>query len=79
MIRGLNKSTGKIYRYLPEIRPLVVPPRGQGHLQGGADRAEEYGYTGKNDKVYLQCFDDELKRIDGELMPASAWISSWCS
>ena len=32
---------------------------------------KEYGYTGKNDKVYLQCFDaNELKRINGELMPA---------
>ena len=29
-----------------------------------------YGYTGKDDKVYLQCFDaDELKRIKNELEP----------
>ena len=32
---------------------------------------KEYGYTSKNDKVYLQCFDtNELKRINSELMPA---------
>jgi glycerophosphoryl diester phosphodiesterase len=32
---------------------------------------KEYGYTSKSDKVYLQCFDaNELKRINGELMPA---------
>ena len=31
---------------------------------------KRYGYTGKNDKVYLQCFDfNELKRIKTELMP----------
>lgn len=31
---------------------------------------KKYGYTGKDDKVYLQCFDaDELKRIKNELEP----------
>lgn len=31
---------------------------------------KEYGYTGKQDKVYLQCFDaNELKRIKHELEP----------
>ena len=31
---------------------------------------KQYGYTGKNDNVYLQCFDaNELKRIKNELEP----------
>lgn len=31
---------------------------------------KEYGYTSKQDKVYLQCFDaNELKRIKNELEP----------
>lgn len=47
------------------------------HHQEGKDIAaktlevlKKYGYTGKDDKVYLQCFDaDELKRIKNELEP----------
>ena len=47
------------------------------HHQEGKDIAaktlevlKKYGYTGKDDKVYLQCFDaDELKRIKKELEP----------
>ncbi len=39
---------------------------------------KKYGYTGKQDNVYLQCFDvAELKRIKNELEPKMGWISIW--
>ncbi|GKM17989.1 hypothetical protein NUBL22822_03300 [Klebsiella pneumoniae] len=56
---------------LPEIKAPWF------HHQEGKDIAastlkvlKEYGYTSKQDKVYLQCFDaNELKRIKNELEP----------
>ena len=49
----------------------MVPPSGrQGYCRQHAERLKKYGYTGKQDKVYLQCFDaNELKRIKQELEP----------
>lgn len=41
---------------------------------------KEYGYTSKQDKVYLQCFDaNELKRIKMSWSRRWGWISIWCS
>ncbi|XNM44983.1 glycerophosphodiester phosphodiesterase family protein [Escherichia coli] len=71
-VQGLNHSTGKNIGIYPEIKAPWF------HHQEGKDIAaktlevlkKKYGYTGKDDKVYLQCFDaDELKRIKNELEP----------
>jgi glycerophosphoryl diester phosphodiesterase len=71
-VQGLNRSTGKNIGLYPEIKAPWF------HHQEGKDIAaktlavlKEYGYTGKDDKVYLQCFDAaELKRIKTQLEPA---------
>lgn len=49
----------------------MVPPSGrEGHCREDAGGTEKYGYTSKQDKVFLQCFDAaELKRIKTELEP----------
>ncbi len=70
-IHGLNYSTGKNVGIYPEIKAPWL------HYQAGKDISrkvlavlKQYGYTKKQDKVYLQCFDpNELKRIKAELMP----------
>ncbi|MDF7680611.1 glycerophosphodiester phosphodiesterase [Enterobacteriaceae bacterium ESL0689] len=70
-IQGLNHSTGKNIGIYPEIKAPWF------HHQEGKDIStqvlqvlKKYGYTTKQDKVYLQCFDaDELKRIRNELEP----------
>ncbi|MRT57349.1 glycerophosphodiester phosphodiesterase [Enterobacteriaceae bacterium RIT693] len=70
-VQGLNHSTGKNIGIYPEIKAPWF------HHQAGKDIAaktlevlKRYGYTGKQDKVYLQCFDAaELKRIKNELEP----------
>lgn len=71
-VQGLNHSTGKNSGLYPEIKAPWF------HHQEGKDIAaktlavlKQYGYTSKNDKVYLQCFDvNELKRIKTRLEPA---------
>lgn len=72
MIQGLNKSTGKNIGIYPEIKaPWLFRHEGKDISKAVLKVLKEYGYTGKDDKVYLQCFDaDELKRINSELMPA---------
>ncbi|VFS79471.1 glycerophosphodiester phosphodiesterase [Raoultella terrigena] len=70
-VQGLNHSTGKNIGIYPEIKAPWF------HHQEGKDIAtsvlqvlKKYGYTSKQDKVYLQCFDaNELKRIRNELEP----------
>ncbi|MBM3072955.1 glycerophosphodiester phosphodiesterase [Lelliottia sp. RWM.1] len=70
-VQGLNHSTGKNIGIYPEIKAPWF------HHQEGKDIAvktlevlKQYGYTSKQDKVYLQCFDAaELKRIKTELEP----------
>lgn len=70
-IQGLNHSTGKNIGIYPEIKAPWF------HLHEGKDISlavlqtlKKYGYTTKNDKVYLQSFDpNELKRIKTQLFP----------
>ncbi|WP_420872369.1 glycerophosphodiester phosphodiesterase family protein [Neisseria weixii] len=70
-VKGLEQSTGKTIGIYPEIK---APWR---HYQEGKDIAsatlkllKQYGYTDKDDTVYLQTFDfNELKRIKTELLP----------
>jgi glycerophosphoryl diester phosphodiesterase len=72
LVQGLNKSTGRDVGIYTEIKSPAF------HLAEGKDlgRAvlevlKQYGYTSKDDKVFVQTFEfDELKRIHDELMPA---------
>ncbi|MEQ4529918.1 MAG: glycerophosphodiester phosphodiesterase [Mixta sp.] len=70
-IQGLNHSTGKSIGIYTEIKAPWF------HHQEGKDIAskvlqvlKQYGYSGRQDNVWLQCFDfNELKRIKTELEP----------
>ncbi|WP_435927217.1 glycerophosphodiester phosphodiesterase [Dryocola sp. BD613] len=70
-VQGLNHSSGKNIGIYPEIKAPWF------HHQEGKDIAaktlavlRQYGYTSKQDKVYLQCFDaQELQRIKTTLEP----------
>ena len=72
LIQGLNRTTGR------EAGIYVEAKSPWFHHQEGKDLARailevlaEYGYTGKDDKAYLQTFDfNELKRIHDQLEPA---------
>ncbi len=71
MIQGLNKSMGKNVGIYTEIKSPWF------HRHEGKDISKEvlrilkkYGYTTKNDLVYLQCFDpNETVRIHNDLFP----------
>ena len=71
LIQGLNQSTGRHVGLYPEIKSPAF------HRQAGRDisRAvlavlQAYGYTGREDRIYLQCFDpQELQRLRKELLP----------
>ncbi|UIA90207.1 glycerophosphodiester phosphodiesterase [Erwinia tracheiphila] len=71
-IQGLNHSTGKNIGIYPEIKaPWFHRREGKDISANVLDTLKKYGYTSKNDKVYLQCFDNnEIKRIKTELEPA---------
>ena len=70
-IQGLNFSTEKNIGIFPEIKAPWF------HLKEGKDITakvlsvlKKYGYTSKNDNIYLQCFDfNEIKRIRTKLGP----------
>ncbi|PLL14990.1 glycerophosphodiester phosphodiesterase, partial [Klebsiella michiganensis] len=68
---GLNHSTGKNIGIYPEIKaPWFHHQEGKDIAASTLNVLKKYGYTGKQDKVYLQCFDaNELKRIKQELEP----------
>ncbi|MFW0765138.1 glycerophosphodiester phosphodiesterase [Trabulsiella odontotermitis] len=70
-VQGLNHSTGKNIGIYPEIKaPWFHHQEGKDIAATTLDVLKKYGYTSKNDKVYLQSFDaDELKRIKNELEP----------
>ncbi|MDT8428714.1 MAG: glycerophosphodiester phosphodiesterase [Pseudomonadales bacterium] len=72
MIQGLNKSTGRDVGIYPEIKSPAFH-RAEGKDLSAAILAElkRFGYTSKQDKVYLQTFEfDELKRVHDDLQPA---------
>lgn len=70
-IQGLNHSTGKTIGIYPEIKaPWFHRREGKDITMKVLETLKKYGYTGRNDHVYLQCFDaNELKRIKTELEP----------
>jgi glycerophosphoryl diester phosphodiesterase len=69
LIQGLNKSTGKNIGIYPEIKSPSF------HLKEGKDLSlavlqtlKKYGYSTKEDKVFVQTFEiGELKRIHNKL------------
>jgi glycerophosphoryl diester phosphodiesterase len=71
LIQGLNVSTGKDIGIYPEIKSPEFH-LAEGHDLGRAVVAtlKAYGYTSKQDKVFLQTFGwDEVKRLRDELLP----------
>ncbi|NGZ14527.1 glycerophosphodiester phosphodiesterase [Vibrio aestuarianus] len=72
LIQGLNKTLGYDIGIYPEIKaPWFHKHQGKDISKAVLTTLKEYGYTNKEDKVYLQCFDPiELKRINDELLPA---------
>jgi glycerophosphoryl diester phosphodiesterase len=72
-IQGLNRSTGNNIGIYPEVKSPAF------HRQEGKDVStalvamlKEYGYTTKQDKVFIQTFEfDELRIIHDEVLPAA--------
>lgn len=72
LIHGLNRSTGKVVGIYPEIKnPGFHREAGKNIARAALLVLKAYGYSGPNDPVYLQCFDEnELQRIHADLLPA---------
>ncbi|HCD1254636.1 glycerophosphodiester phosphodiesterase [Citrobacter sp. ANG330] len=70
-VQGLNHSTGKNIGIYPEIKaPWFHHQEGKDIATKTLEVLKKYGYSDKQDKVYLQSFDvAELKRIKNELEP----------
>ncbi|WP_213133789.1 glycerophosphodiester phosphodiesterase [Citrobacter sp. FP75] len=70
-VQGLNHSTGKNIGIYPEIKaPWFHHQEGKDIAAKTLEVLKKYGYSDKQDKVYLQSFDvAELKRIKNELEP----------
>ena len=71
LIQGLNKSTGNNVGIYPEIKsPAFHRAEGKDISKATLTVLKKYGYTSKNDKIYLQCFNPvELRRIHDKLFP----------
>lgn len=71
LIQGLNRSLGYDIGIYPEIKkPYFHHREGKDIASKALAVLKKYGYTGRDRKVYLQCFDaEELQRIKRELMP----------
>ena len=71
LIQGLNKSTGHNVGIYPEIKsPAFHRAEGKDISVAVLKVLKKYGYSSKNDKIYLQCFNpEELRRIHDELFP----------
>lgn len=69
LIKGLNASTGKTIGIYPEIKaPAFHRAEGQDISKIVLGVLKKYGYAGKEDAVYVQCFDwNETQRIRTEL------------
>ena len=72
LIQGLNKSTGRSVGIYPEIKsPAFHRGEGKDISVAVLKVLKTYGYDEQQDRVFLQCFDDnELQRIRGELFAA---------
>lgn len=72
LIQGMNKSTGNDIGIYPEIKqPAFHREEGKDISTAVVRVLKEYGYTTKQDKVFLQTFDyDELAIIQKQIFPA---------
>jgi glycerophosphoryl diester phosphodiesterase len=72
LIQGLNKSTGKNIGIYPEIKgPAFHLEEGKDISQAVVEMLKAYGYTTKQDRVFLQTFEyEELVRIKQDIFPA---------
>ncbi|MFA0811213.1 glycerophosphodiester phosphodiesterase [Microbulbifer epialgicus] len=72
LIQGLNTSLGYNIGIYPEIKkPYFHHWEGKDIATIALNVLKKYGYTDRQQKVFLQCFDaEELQRIRFELMPA---------
>lgn len=73
LIQGMNKSTGRDVGIYPEIKsPEFHREAGKDISTAVIDVLKTYGYTSKQDKVYLQTFSfEELRIIHDEILPAA--------
>jgi glycerophosphoryl diester phosphodiesterase len=71
LIQGLNRSTGRNAGLYPEIKsPAFHRQAGRDISRAVLDVLKTYGYTGRGDRIYLQCFDpEELRRLRQVLLP----------
>ena len=72
LIQGMNKSRGMDVGIYVEIKaPWFHQSEQKDISKLTLETVKKYGYSGKQDKIFIQCFDpDETKRINDELMPA---------
>ena len=73
LIQGLNRSTGKDIGIYPEVKsPAFHRREGKDVSTALVAMLKDYGYTSKQDKVFIQTFEfDELKIIHEEILPAA--------
>lgn len=73
LIQGMNKSSGKNVGIYPEIKsPEFHREAGKDISTAVVGMLKAYGYTDKQDKVFLQTFSfEELKIIHEEIFPAA--------
>jgi glycerophosphoryl diester phosphodiesterase len=71
LIQGLNRSTGRNVGLYPEIKsPAFHRHEGRDISRAVLDVLKTYGYTGRGDRIFLQCFDpEELRRLRQILLP----------
>lgn len=71
LIQGLNKSTGKDIGIYPEIKsPEFHREAGKDISTAVVQMLKAFGYTTKQDKIFLQTFSfDELQIIHNEIFP----------
>ena len=73
LIQGLNKSTGKDIGIYPEIKqPEFHRKAGKDISTAMVNVLKQYGYTSKQDKVFLQTFSfEELETVKTRILPAA--------
>ncbi|MFC6980823.1 glycerophosphodiester phosphodiesterase [Microbulbifer taiwanensis] len=71
LIQGLNRTLGYDVGIYPEIKkPWFHHREGKDITALALAKLKQFGYSGRDQKIYLQCFDaEELQRIRRELMP----------
>ncbi len=71
LIQGLNLSTGKNIGLYVEIKaPWFHKLEGKDISKATLSLLKKYGYSSKQDKIFIQCFDaDETRRINDILFP----------